>query len=510
MREIPWKSMTLKGYWRLFWRRKWFLVLPLLCITSVAILGSYLMTPIYQASTTLIAEEMERGSVLKGLSAMPMPARERMAMINQRLKSVNILLKVAEDINLQAELEAKKSSATRTKKGIRRYLQKITAIERRITKAIHLKKSQPITREKLVKYLRNIMSIRLRSQIIEITISHSNPKRAKEIADKIAITYVDDARQRRLKEVRTTYDFVLEQMQIYKDKLNDSEIALEKARESGIIKSLTDDNIELVNKLTEVEADLIAVEVDLRDVGQELQNLKYQLQNPEATTKPEIRELQDQVRQQENQLTLLKQVYGDSWPAVKQVKKNLAMAKQRLAQAQQEAKTSSEGDLRAQIKDAESQIINLNIKKSELMKKHNKYQKAFNQLPSTELSLSHLLREKAQNEKIYGLLLSRLDEADMLTNSELREMGSVAEVLDEAFLPEHPVKPNKKKIGIIAAILGLMVGFGLAFLTEYYDHSIHSVEEAKKYFDIPVLGTISELKEIKRLKSHLKKASDST
>ena len=42
----------------------------------------------------------------------------------------------------------------------------------------------------------------------------------------------------------------------------------------------------------------------------------------------------------------------------------------------------------------------------------------------------------------------------------------------------------------IAAFLGLFVGVGLAFVLEFLDTSIKSVEEAEAYLDLPVMGRI--------------------
>lgn len=56
----------------------------------------------------------------------------------------------------------------------------------------------------------------------------------------------------------------------------------------------------------------------------------------------------------------------------------------------------------------------------------------------------------------------------------------------------HPVKPNKKLNVAIALILGLMVSVGLAFLLEYLDNRIRTVDDVQRYLQLPVLGTIVE------------------
>ena len=91
------------------------------------------------------------------------------------------------------------------------------------------------------------------------------------------------------------------------------------------------------------------------------------------------------------------------------------------------------------------------------------------------------------------MLLSRLNEAELLKSSELRKMGPVARVLDPAMIPEDPVWPNKKKILILALAMGVFIGCGTAFLLEYFDRSFRSVDDVMDYLSIPVLATIPKL-----------------
>lgn len=63
-------------------------------------------------------------------------------------------------------------------------------------------------------------------------------------------------------------------------------------------------------------------------------------------------------------------------------------------------------------------------------------------------------------------------------------------VIDKAEVPENPVKPNKKMNVAVGFLLGLMLGFGVIFLIEYFDNTIKTTDDIKKYLDLPVIGTI--------------------
>lgn len=68
-------------------------------------------------------------------------------------------------------------------------------------------------------------------------------------------------------------------------------------------------------------------------------------------------------------------------------------------------------------------------------------------------------------------------------------------IIDTAEVPQNPVKPNKKMNVAVGFLLGLMLGFGIIFLIEYFDNTIKTADDIKKYVDLPVIGTIPEIHE---------------
>ncbi|WP_144512770.1 YveK family protein [Bacillus sp. FJAT-22090] len=68
-------------------------------------------------------------------------------------------------------------------------------------------------------------------------------------------------------------------------------------------------------------------------------------------------------------------------------------------------------------------------------------------------------------------------------------------ILTPAFLPENPVpvKPDPWINMAIAAVVGLMVGIGLAFLIEYFDTTIKNEQDVDELINLPILGLISPI-----------------
>ena len=64
------------------------------------------------------------------------------------------------------------------------------------------------------------------------------------------------------------------------------------------------------------------------------------------------------------------------------------------------------------------------------------------------------------------------------------------ESLDPASAPRSPVKPNIKLNLALAAVLGLALGAGLAFLAEHLDTRLHTSEQIQAVTESPILGQI--------------------
>lgn len=75
---------------------------------------------------------------------------------------------------------------------------------------------------------------------------------------------------------------------------------------------------------------------------------------------------------------------------------------------------------------------------------------------------------------------------------ETMKMDNV-QVIDEAKVPERPVKPRPMLNIAISAVLGVMLGFGVIFLYEYLDNTMKTPEDIETHLGVPVLGTIPKI-----------------
>ena len=82
-------------------------------------------------------------------------------------------------------------------------------------------------------------------------------------------------------------------------------------------------------------------------------------------------------------------------------------------------------------------------------------------------------------------------------------------VLSEAIRPERPVSPNRKLNLLIGAVLGLMIGIGLAFLNELLDKTVKDERFIKETLDTPILGVVPQMS-AKELSAKIVPSQEST
>ena len=131
----------------------------------------------------------------------------------------------------------------------------------------------------------------------------------------------------------------------------------------------------------------------------------------------------------------------------------------------------------------------INRQQEAIRKQLASYEAHIRTMPQAERDLAKLTRISKVNADIYTFLLQKHEEARIAQASTLSNIN----IVDPAITPEKPVKPKKKQYLLLGLLLAMGLGVGLAFLQEYLDDTIKSADEAKRVLGFPLLAIIPHI-----------------
>jgi polysaccharide biosynthesis transport protein len=140
----------------------------------------------------------------------------------------------------------------------------------------------------------------------------------------------------------------------------------------------------------------------------------------------------------------------------------------------------------------ESVEIEFNTAKShvEILQEGLDKQKAEANDLAEKLVQYHILQHDADsNKQLYDGLLQKLKEASItagLRSSNIR-------VVDPALVPANPSRPQKFRNIVLACLVGLVGGIGLALFREYLDNTVKSPDDIEALTGLPSLAVVPSL-----------------
>lgn len=334
------------------------------------------------------------------------------------------------------------------------------------------------------------------TEILKVKVMAGTPEEAREVADTLVNTFNNRLTVLARSEQSTVRQFIGE-------RLNDSKVELEKA-EANLQKykteqKITDPDIEtkaLVDALANINKLAAENTVAMAAAQGRLANAKQQLiaEKPGFIADNQlIQQYKTKLAELEVSLVELTQKYTDKHPqilatkaAIQETENKLAAEVNRVVNAEAPSMNPiHQGLLQSQIM-SEAQISASNAQQDALDRIIKAGERDLSSLPVKEQGLAKVMRDAAVAREIYIMLAKRYEEARI---SEVMQPTDV-QVIDVATLPNEPIKPKKVLNIAIAAILGLFIGTGIAFILEYMNKSIRTVEDVEQYLNLPVLGSI--------------------
>lgn len=345
------------------------------------------------------------------------------------------------------------------------------------------------------------------ANIIQLTAKGNSAEQAQAIAKTASETFVAKLSQLKKTELGQGLDFLEQQMDQLETKIKGTERALSSFKDrEGIIASETDSS-GLLGKLGSIQSDLLQAENDAELTKTQLQAIEKLIEEKRIYAKSAstsgVSAQMDQIREKiinfQIELSNKLETQTDKHPDVIAIKKKIdaAQAQLDLEFSKMLAETGNTSlDPISELQDLMKQYVTLSVqlksmeKRASLMKDRlNEFRTEHPELATKQVELMQLQRQSRVYEQAYSTLTSKYE--DMRLMEQMKVAG--LKVVDSASLPNSPVSPQVMQSLALGALLGLFLGIGFAFFLHYIDDTINTEEDAQRFLDLPVLGSIPKI-----------------
>ncbi len=128
------------------------------------------------------------------------------------------------------------------------------------------------------------------------------------------------------------------------------------------------------------------------------------------------------------------------------------------------------------------------------------YQNRLNPPLAVAGELARLTRNYDEAKQRYNVLAEKRSNSKMAATADSSDNNEMFRVIDAAFLPRQAIGPNRRMIAALGGVAGLVLGFGIAFLREFTDSSLHTEDELAAAIKLPILASIPRVDEIRTRK----------
>jgi polysaccharide biosynthesis transport protein len=334
--------------------------------------------------------------------------------------------------------------------------------------------------------------LRRLTRLIDVTAEDVDPKRAQMIAEAVATEFLKQSYEQNASLSRAANEFLFQEADRLKARLQQSEQKLQKYREENQAVSLEDRQNIIVDKLKEINSQAgeakearLRLESDLEQIRRIDPANTEELMRIESVAKlPQVAEIRFHIVRGEAELAVLAKRYLPEHPKYVQGLSQIANLRQSLVAAVAKAGDSVEKRYQAAVET--EQKLDAALKEQE---------KLALDLNKISIPYNVLAREVASDRSMYDAVITRLRETTVTQSLDKTPFR----IVEQPQVPDKPVKPNRTTILLIALLLSLAVGVGIVLALDSIDATFRSVDEVEKSLEIPVLAAVPDAA---ALKSH--------
>lgn len=488
----------LRDYLAVILKRKWLILSLVVVVTSLVTIQMYRQPPIYEAETTIQIEQ--KGGLIKTKELILNTGNDPTYWNTQLklLENPQLARQVVIALDLQhnpAFFEGQANSGFLA--SIRRLFfgEKPTPTHIDNTKAAVVDRdsvqSDQLTPEQLEQLepyedtLRGNLTVEPveKTSLVTIRYRHNNPEIAMKVADTLARVFIYNDLQRTSSGERTASENLANSIAELQLKIQQDTERLLNYKKTHEIPITASPGMNITDvRVGSYSSQLIDAE-NKRKQAQSAYDAARTSPDPwsipEVQADKSVQRLRDKISDLEEKKSALLRTYTEEWPGVKTIDDQIAQVKSDLERKPREIITS----LKIQYETA--------LNTEQKVKADYVHERAAATAQGeAAIDIGSLTQQIDTNKQLYNTLFQRQKELEIST---VDSSNSVT-IATPARLPKSPIGPARSRNIVVAFLLSMGIGIGLAFLLDYLDDTLKSVEDVDRYIHLPTLALIPALR----------------
>jgi capsular exopolysaccharide synthesis family protein len=499
----------LREYLNVVLKRKWLILSLMLVVTSLVTIQMYRMPSIYEAATT-IQIEPKRESVLKTGKEIVINTGNTKdpAYINTQLRLLEnptLARQVVKTLDLQNNPSFLGGQA---QAGFISSLRRIFSLDKKaeanqkdISAILPVTETEvkdaQLTPEEMERLEPYEMTLAANltvepitgTNLVTLKYRHNNPELAQKVVNTLADTFIlnnIDRETTGTKDAYTQLTRKIAELQLTIRQLEEKRVNI--ARSSGLplddkpSSDLPSERLAMLSKqLLDAEND----RKNLQSLYEAAAKSADPLSIPEVQDSKRVQELRKQLESLQQKREELLQVYTAEWPDVKKIDAQIKPLEESLAKAPREVLSA----MRTRYEAAKA-------KEERLRSSYNQQFAETRGRDIASIQSSSIKSDLETARQNYNLLRARLSEIENTADAKPNNIS----VTNAARPPREPVGPPRLRTIVLAFLLSLGAGVGLAFLLDYLDDTLKTVDDVDRYLHLPSLALIPSRHDRPRLK----------
>lgn len=480
-------EVNLRDYWKVIQKRRWTILAFFFVVVVATAIGTFTMKPIYRGTTTLLINKENPQIVdfkeIFTVNTMDLDYYQTQYKI---LESRSLAKRVIQTLNLAEHHEFNpqtESSPFQTwKREVINVLSGWLALFSQSPKDLTESGKEPGRETTLINEFLNKLKIEpiRNSRLVKIHYDAHYPELATRVPNTLAASFIQQNLEKRFTSTEQAKEWLTRQLDDLKAKVERADETLQAyGSKHGIISLEEKENITM-QRLTELNEALAKAESER--MAKEALYKQTQERNfdslPSILENKLIQDLKQSLIQLEAQYMKLSENYKPDYPEMKRLRNQMEAIQKRLNTEMSiiitAIKTEYESGLR---------------KESLLRAAFEEQKKRAMEMKQKSIQYNILKRESDTNKELYKGLLQRMKEAGISAGIP----ASNIQVVDQAEPPTVPYRPNKQLNLLLAAVVGLFLGVGLAFFFEYLDNTVKTPDDVEELVRLPSFGMVPEI-----------------